>query len=167
MNWLDLGHPRVQVHVPCMQLDAERLDGEGPLASVASTVPASLAFLNNDLTRALATIFSGDPPNPQCSRCAPACPTAGMGNINAVRGARCVHSPSHTLFSLPPARDDYLQQCPGLPRLSFSRSPSTIHAHHHPHAERSRGSSPSAVPRPRTTTIDMWPLRLPGLPSTQ
>ncbi|KAF8210699.1 hypothetical protein K438DRAFT_96603 [Mycena galopus ATCC 62051] len=71
----------------------------------------------------MATTFSKDPPNPQCSRRAPACPTAGMCNTSAVRGARCVHSPPLMPFSLLPARDDYLRQCPSLPRLSFSRSP--------------------------------------------
>ncbi|KAF8195186.1 hypothetical protein K438DRAFT_800639 [Mycena galopus ATCC 62051] len=63
--------------------------------------------------------------NDQCSQRVPACTTTGMGNTSA----RCVHSPSHTPFSLPPARDVYLRQYPSLPRLSFSRSPK-----YHPHA---------------------------------
>ncbi|KAF8195159.1 hypothetical protein K438DRAFT_2017207 [Mycena galopus ATCC 62051] len=92
-------------------------------------------------------------------------PSAALVNPGVCNtSTRCVHSPSRTPFSLPPARDDYRRQCPSLPRLSFSCSPK-----YHPHAPPACGALAgcSAFFYRRTTTIDASPLRLPGLPSTQ
>ncbi|KAF8195174.1 hypothetical protein K438DRAFT_1968508 [Mycena galopus ATCC 62051] len=100
-----------------------------------------------------------------------ACVPHGWDVQHQRRARRLLHpSPSHTPFSLPPTCDEYLRQCPSLPRLPFSCS-----SKYHPSAPPpacaalagwfTAGSAMFFCPR--TTTIDVSPLRLPALPSTQ
>jgi hypothetical protein len=73
---------------------------------------------------------------PRCARCPrqrrSSAHCSRVCDTTPERGARCIHSPSHTLFPSPPARDDHLWDCPTLffPDACSSRAAPLARATH-------------------------------------